>query len=306
MLHIIGAGSIGLLWAVRLQQAGLPVTLILRNAERLAAWQQQQGQVELTDPAQQQHSSNSLAAELPEASTPIQRLIVATKAYAAEPAVRNLLSRLPPDAEIILLQNGMGSQQAISQLLDTRRVYYASVTDGAWRPSARQLIWAGHGQTLLGDPRQGPTPPWLADWQNRGLTVEWHQDISAVLWRKLAINCVINPLSVLHDCTNGELPALAQDRLQELTAELQQLLTTVGTPVSLDILRTQLDRIIHQTAANSSSMRQDVHAGRRTEIKYILGYALRCADRLALPLPALHRLEDELQTYLATHGLPIE
>ncbi|RMR32543.1 hypothetical protein ALP91_04752, partial [Pseudomonas savastanoi pv. glycinea] len=36
--HVLGAGSLGTLWAARLARAGLPVRLILRNAERLAAY----------------------------------------------------------------------------------------------------------------------------------------------------------------------------------------------------------------------------------------------------------------------------
>lgn len=306
MLHILGAGSIGLLWAARLQRAGFPVQLVLRNAERLAAWQDHAGQLELTDTSQQQHVSLTLNAQLPENPEPIHFLLVTTKAFAAEAAVRSIRHRLSPDAEVLLLQNGMGCQQAISRQLPQHRVYYASVTDGAWRPSAHQLIWAGHGQTLIGDPRQGPPPEWLTDWQAHGLTLDWHADIMAVLWRKLAVNCAINPLTVLLDCTNGELLQLAHGRMEELSQELQLLLSAFGIPISLDILRTQLDQVIRQTAANSSSMRQDIHAGRRTEIDFMLGFALRSADQLNLAVPALRKLHTELQTYLATHGLPLD
>ncbi|SDT96113.1 2-dehydropantoate 2-reductase [Halopseudomonas salegens] len=306
MLHILGAGSIGLLWAARLQRAGFPVQLILRNAARLSAWQDQAGQLEMTDPGQQQHVSLTLNAELPDSPDPIRFLLVATKAYAAEAAVSSVQHRLSTDAQVLLLQNGLGSQQAISRLLPHQRIFYASVTDGAWRPSAHQLIWAGHGQTIIGDPRQGPPPEWLTRWQEHGLTLEWHADILAVLWRKLAVNCAINPLTVLLDCPNGELLQGAHGRLEELSQELALLLSAFGIPLSLDILRTQLDQVIHQTATNSSSMRQDVHHGRRTEIDFMLGFALRSADQLNLAVPALRKLNAELQTYLATHGLPLD
>ena len=32
--HVLGAGSLGTLWATRLARAGLPVRLIVRDAER--------------------------------------------------------------------------------------------------------------------------------------------------------------------------------------------------------------------------------------------------------------------------------
>lgn len=41
--HILGAGSLGTLWATRLARAGLPVKLILRDAARLASYQAADG-----------------------------------------------------------------------------------------------------------------------------------------------------------------------------------------------------------------------------------------------------------------------
>ncbi|MEY1474273.1 ketopantoate reductase C-terminal domain-containing protein, partial [Providencia manganoxydans] len=35
--------------------------------------------------------------------------------------------------------------------------------------------------------------------------VAWHNNILTTCWRKLIVNCVINPLTVEHDCKNGEL-----------------------------------------------------------------------------------------------------
>ena len=44
---------------------------------------------------------------------PIQRLLVACKAYDAEPAIAQLEARLAPGCEILLLQNGLGSQRVL-------------------------------------------------------------------------------------------------------------------------------------------------------------------------------------------------
>ncbi|EPN03575.1 2-dehydropantoate 2-reductase, partial [Pseudomonas syringae pv. actinidiae ICMP 19070] len=37
--HVLGAGSLGSLWATRLTRAGFPVRLILRDAARLARYE---------------------------------------------------------------------------------------------------------------------------------------------------------------------------------------------------------------------------------------------------------------------------
>ncbi|HXQ99767.1 MAG TPA: 2-dehydropantoate 2-reductase N-terminal domain-containing protein, partial [Pseudomonas sp.] len=78
--HILGAGSLGALWATRLARAGLPVRLILRDAARLDAYQAKGG---LTLSEQGQRQTFAIAAQTADASEPIQRLLVACKAYDA-------------------------------------------------------------------------------------------------------------------------------------------------------------------------------------------------------------------------------
>ena len=94
--HVLGAGSLGSLWATRLARANLPVRLILRNADRLAAYQANGSCVTLVE--------NDIAHAYPvEAQTadhrqPIERLLVACKAYEAEQAVAQLAPRLTAQA----------------------------------------------------------------------------------------------------------------------------------------------------------------------------------------------------------------
>ena len=41
--HVLGVGSLGSLWATRLFRAGVPLQLILRSPQRLAAYRQAGG-----------------------------------------------------------------------------------------------------------------------------------------------------------------------------------------------------------------------------------------------------------------------
>jgi 2-dehydropantoate 2-reductase len=298
--HILGAGSLGTLWATRLARAGVPVRLILRDEARLASYQSSNG---LTLVEHGVAHTYPVSAETPHSPEPIHRLLVACKAYDAQSAVAQLQHRLAPDAELILLQNGLGSQDAVAAQLPQARCIFASSTEGAFRDGDWRVVFAGHGYTWLGDVSQ-PTPPlWLDDLHAAGIPHEWSTDILTRLWRKLALNCAINPLTVLYQCRNGELQS-HQCEVATLCAELGELLECCGQPAAALDLQHEVERVIQATAANYSSMYQDVANGRRTEISFLLGYACQAATRHQLNLPHVQQLQVRLVDQLLARGLP--
>ncbi|PWB33819.1 putative 2-dehydropantoate 2-reductase [Pseudomonas sp. SDI] len=298
--HILGAGSLGSLWACRLARAGKAVRLILRDPQRLAAYQAAGG---LTLVEQGQAQQHAIPAETAAASGPIHRLLLACKAYDAERAVASIAPRLARDADLILLQNGLGSQDAVATLVPHVRCLSASSTEGAFRESDWQVNFAGHGFNWLGDPANPAPPAWLDELVDAGIPHQWTPDILTRLWRKLALNCAINPLTVLHECRNG---GLLEHRCEVATlcAELADLLKVCGQPEAAQALGEEVERVIQATSANYSSMYQDVRQGRRTEIHYLLGHACRTAARHGQPVPHLERLYRRLVEQLNARGLP--
>ena len=298
--HVLGAGSLGSLWACRLHRAGIDVRLILRNPQRLASYQQS-GALSLIE--QEQAQRYPVTAECAEASTPISHLLLASKAYDAAPAIATIAHRLHPDGQVILLQNGLGSQDEVARALPGRRCVFASSTEGAFRQSDWHVVFAGQGHTWLGDPQDSTPPAWLDDLQKAAIPCTWSPDILARLWRKLALNCAINPLTVLHGCRNGALRAHAE-QVDGLCDELAALLQSCAQPAAAEGLQEEVWRVIDATAANYSSMYQDVAQGRRTEISYLLGHALNEARRHDMSLPRLESVHLRLLAHLHGQGMP--
>jgi 2-dehydropantoate 2-reductase len=298
--HILGAGSLGSLWATRLARAGLPVRLILRNPTRLAAYSAKGG---LSLSEQGRRSVFDIPAQTFDAQEPIQRLLVACKAYDAEPAVASVASRLTSGAEILLLQNGLGSQDAVAALVPQARCIFVSSTEGAFRDEDFSVVFAGQGFNWLGDPQQGDPPQWLNELTGAGIPQQWTSEILDRLWRKLALNCAINPLTVLHGCRNGQLQAHAEE-VRALCDELVRALQSCGQPQAAIGLHEEVMRVIEATAANYSSMYQDVAQARRTEISYLLGHLCKAAALSGCDVRLMNRIRTRLIDHLIGKGLP--
>lgn len=296
--HILGAGSLGSLWATRLFRAGLPVQLIMRDDLRLEAYQAEGG---LTLDEKGRRQTYAIPAQIPHDGPPIQRLLVACKAYDAEQAVSSLAARLVPGADVLLLQNGLGSQDAVAACVPHARCICISSTEGAFRDQDFSVVFAGQGFNWLGDPADPAPAHWLYELQTAGIAHQWTPDILTRLWRKLALNCAINPLTVLHDCRNGGLLEHPHE-VATLCTELVRVLERCGQPAAADGLHADVLRVIQATAANYSSMYQDVAQGRRTEISYLLGHACAVAARHQCQVPALDRLRQRLIEHLNARG----
>jgi 2-dehydropantoate 2-reductase len=300
--HVLGAGSLGMLWAGRLAANGLPTTLILRDAAQLSAYQQV-GKIRFSQQQRLQHIA--LPAQTVAATQPIQRLILACKAYDAEAAITGVSARLVEGATVLLLQNGLGSQAAVAARIPQARCVLVSSTEGAFRDGNFSVNFAGEGQNWLGDPHNPAPPDWLAELQQAGIPHEWTASIDARLWRKLAINCAINPLCVLYNCRNGGLMEHLGE-IGNLCDELASLLEQCTVSDAATGLFAQVQQVIQATANNKCSMLQDVQRQQRTEISYLLGYACTQARQRGLHVPLLSALQQRLQDHLQALGLPAD
>ena len=101
------------------------------------------------------------------------------------------------------------------------------------------------------------------------------------------MNAVINPLTALHQCKNGELSNGKYNAAIELLIEEFVLVAKAsGQDFSNDSIQSRVAQVIRQTADNYSSMQQDFAKGRRSELEYITGFLLKQAEQHQLQLPA--------------------
>ena len=281
---IIGHGAIGLLWGHHFTAAGHRVTFMSRRQQ--------------LPPSKQCFTSYDGIESVNEFTFSHQLphhcdfVLVTTKAYQVFDAISPFLAKIT--APIILLHNGMGAVEALP-LATYQQVMLATTTHGALI-NEDSLNHTGLGNTIIGN-YQGLTDRELEHWQqllgSALPTVEVHHNIQLPLLLKLAINCVINPLTAIHQCKNGELLSSEFDnQIDKLIHEVQQVISKLEPdwPHSEASLKQAILDVASATANNYSSMAQDVKYGRTTEIAYINGYLLKQADKLHIPLRETKKL----------------
>lgn len=307
--YILGAGAIGGLWAHTLQTWGLDVTILARSEEQHLALQHQGLQVTQGNETNRSHPK-SLFPGLGQDT--IQNLLVCTKTYATVAAIRTWRKLLHPQANIVLLQNGMGTAHALQAELPQSNIYCATTTDGAWRRAPWQIVRAGQGITQIGafsaHLNLRVPPPSLANIialgkQHAGtLNLQWHEDIITPMWHKLAINSVINALTAIYKVTNGALIDHPQGRprLDQLCQETENVMSRCHiTPIPHGLLQQAL-RVLKQTADNKSSMLQDCLAGQPSELDAINGFVIQQGAILHLPCAAHKQVCSDLRAQYPT------
>ena len=278
--HVLGAGAMGCLMAARLHAAGGKVIVLLREAQA-----NQSVQLVLEEGGARREIT--LPGSSAKDAGQISHLLVTTKAYDVEPAVRSIVHRLDGQSRVLLLVNGLGYAQPLLRDFPWLQLFYGTTTQGAYRTAPYHVYHAGSGQTRIGRPEHPAAPAWMSLWQQALPDCRWEADIARALWLKLAINCAINPLTALHNCRNGDL-ATREELAREvagLCEEIAELTRAQGYIELAADLHQRVRTVIKATAENHSSMLQDVRGGRSTEIDYITGHLLRIAAQCAVDMP---------------------
>lgn len=261
---VVGQGAVGGLMAANLRRIGEHVAIKPRQPT-----------------AQIQFEFNSHELTFNSATLPLQQpsqVFAAIKAYQVEAFIDELQpTTMPEGSALVVSYNGMLDNEA--DLLPPNTLHWIT-THGAYRNN-HSVVHAGIGESWMGWARvehaSSERPVEVFNALNYALPpLNWSPAIHHRRWVKLAINCLINPFTVIHNCRNGDLLqhdiSAAQHQLAE---EICWLAEHSGVQLSATDLVQQARAVIKNTANNYSSMLMDIRHHRRTEIDYLNGYVAR-------------------------------
>ncbi|KAL9054977.1 MAG: hypothetical protein Q9162_003832 [Coniocarpon cinnabarinum] len=257
----------------------------------------------------------------------IEHLVITTKAHQTVKSLLPLRHRLTRDSTLLFLQNGCGTVEEVNRYVfpypEDRPNYLVGINShGVHGTGATSAVHAGHGVIYMGflprdhwtpenqsnasSPRAGAADgdkhlPETARYLLRSFT---HLPVLAAMTvppstlilhqlDKLAVNCVVNPLTVLLDAPNGSIlknSNISRNMrllLFEISAIFRRLPEVQGLPnvdvrFSPDRLEDLVVGVANKTSANISSMLQDVRRGAETEIEYLNGWVVRRGESVGV------------------------
>ena len=279
---VLGCGALGQLWLTALYKHGHEVQGWLRVPQPFCS-------VNVIDTDGSVFNESFIAND-PDFLASSDLLLVTLKAWQVSNAVKNLSAILPSSSPVLLMHNGMGT---VDELKSIRQPLLMASTTQAARRDGNVIVHVANGTSHIGPAKNYPQDySYLADVLQGVLPdVAWHNNIYPAIWSKLAVNCVINPLTALRDCKNGDLRD-APEEIEKIAREVAAVIEREGHHISADELIAYVHQVIESTAENISSMLQDVRAMRHTECDYITGYLLRRARAHGIAVPENARLYD--------------
>ena len=287
-IAIIGPGALGGLLAALLVEAGEDVRLVDYRPERLEMLRQQ-GLWLRTTTGKPRRIVITLALSGEAGSADLT--ILAVKSHQSQAAAPALKSLMASGGLGLTLQNGLGNLEIMAAAVGPERLLAGVAWLGVTRPKEGEIVWAGEGPIDIGIPKDSKVSSKEIDevatvLGRAGLKCQKHPDIEAVLWEKLLVNVGINPLTALLRVPNGALLDLPDVWPLAVTAAREAEAVAQASGINLVVNpEERLHKVCLLTAANLSSMLQDVLAGRPTEIEALNAQVVARGAALGIDTP---------------------
>ena len=300
-IAVVGAGAMGGLFGALLAEADQDLLLLDIRQDHVDMINQEGVSIELEGRVR---NIKIRAATQPDPEQRANLVIIFVKSSQTGEAAKTAIQLAGKEGLILTLQNGMGNADILSRAMDPGRVVAGTTSHGATLLGPGKIRHAGRGPTIIG--------MWSGKPHNRleevglifkkaGIEVEIVSDVRPVVWGKLLINVGINAITALCNIKNGELPDLSVTR-ELARAAVEEAMTVAGAQgiaVRKDAVE-HVFQVAKATAANRSSMGQDVDNKRLTEISAINGFIVREAEKAGIKVPVnstLTALVKTLQMY---------
>jgi 2-dehydropantoate 2-reductase len=196
--------------------------------------------------------------------------------------MEGVVKLLRKDTTILILQNGIGNEEIVKSVVDD----ICPVERGVIHFGAEFLkpgeVTIMKGWVVLGNTEKGREIAKL--FNESGLETRATDDLRKDIWKKLIINCVINPLTAILQIKDYEIVVPSLERVRRgVVGECLEVARAEGVHFENGFMEA-LDKEI-SGLKNYSSMHQDLMKGKTTEIDFLNGKIVEMGGKHKIPTP---------------------
>jgi 2-dehydropantoate 2-reductase len=209
-------------------------------------------------------------------------IILTTKAHDSVEAASKIDKLLKNDTVILILQNGLGNKETLTQALDSEATLLRGITGMAAEHLNYGKVKVWEGETIIEHSENAMKIAQL--FHASGIKTRLSRTFETDLWIKLITNCVVNPLTALFRVRNSE---IIVESLRPVRHSVVDECATIAKAEQVHLpenLKKTLDARI-AGYSNFSSMVQDIMKGRKTEIDFLNGKIAQLGKRHLIPTP---------------------
>ena len=207
-------------------------------------------------------------------------IILTTKSYDTEQAVKHIASVMTEQTHLLTFQNGLDNIDKIKQFIPKKQILAAITTQGCLYNAPGIITHTGVGRSLIGE-LNGKKTSRVNDlvkmFQNAGFPIKMSTNILKEIWMKGIINSSINPLTASISCKNGRIlqNPILHHLMEKICTESTRVANTLGYKLSSTEMIQRTQEVIEETKENYSSMVQSLQRNQPTEINSINGMIIK-------------------------------
>lgn len=284
-IAILGAGAMGSLLGAQLALGGKDVTLLDVDQAHLDAINQDGLTIEFDDGPK----IARLPAIQPTAiQDPVDLLVVLTKTYHTEQALKDASGAIGPQTQVLTIQNGLGNAERVATAVPMERVFigmniYNGARQGPGRVSThgegKMVIWSADGED------RPAVQKIVAEFSDAGVNCSADAKVQTAIWEKVCFNTAMNPVAGLTRSTVGGMADHGHDLVMSIASESCAIARAAGFDVNEESVKNTIKMAFETHRGHKSSMFQDLSAGRRTEIDAINGAMAAYAEKYGVAAP---------------------
>jgi 2-dehydropantoate 2-reductase len=288
-IAILGAGSLGCAIGGVLAEAGNDVWLINRNAKLVDVLNSKgltlrDGGVDRVVRVQAATSAQSVGV--------VDLVVVLVKSFDTAAAMTAAMTLLGPKTHVLSLQNGVGHEEILAELVGRERVIGGKTYAGGSQLGVAHISIGTRGkETVIGELDGGMsvrTTQIAALFTTAGLQTTVSSNIMQTIWEKLLVNVSTGALCAITGLPYGKLYAVPEVEATALAAVAEAMAVAKASGVQLtttDPLQPWLKAAAGLPPEFKTSMLQSLEKGSVTEIDFINGAVVRQGQKYGIPTP---------------------